>query len=142
MKQKISLYVIALIMILPIALYAVFKTPQDSIAIAATGKPTVVEFSSPLCSECQKLKKVLDIVEPKYSNKISFQKINTARMDRKTMKEVIEMFFKRFGVPEYKRKDKIFMCNGNKIDINDQTKVEDFQNGVFLTLLSYILLTN
>lgn len=88
MKQKISLYVIALIMILPIALYAVFKTPQDSIAIAATGKPTVVEFSSPLCSECQKLKKVLDVVEPKYSNKISFQKINTARMDRKTMKEV------------------------------------------------------
>ena len=88
MKQKISLIVMTLIMVLPIALYAIFKTPQDSIAIAATGKPTVVEFTSPLCSECQKLKKVLDVVEPKYTNKITFTKVNTARMDRKTLKEI------------------------------------------------------
>ena len=88
MKQKISLFVMTLILVLPMALYAIFKTPQDSIAIAATGKPAVVEFSSQLCSECQKLKKVLDVVEPKYSNKISFQKINTGRIDRKTAKEI------------------------------------------------------
>ena len=88
MKQKISLFVITLIMILPLALYAIFKAPQDSAAIAATDKPTVVEFSSPMCSECMKLKKVLDVVEPKYSGKIVFQKINAAKLDRKTMKEI------------------------------------------------------
>ena len=88
MKQKISLIVMTLILILPMALYAIFKTPQDRVAIAATGKPTVVEFSSQLCSECQKLKKVLNVVEPKYSQKISFQKIDTGRISRKTQKEI------------------------------------------------------
>lgn len=88
MKQKISLIVMTLILVLPIALYAIFKTPQDSVVFAATGKPTVVEFTSPLCGECQKLTKVLDVVRPKYSSKITFTKVNTARMDRKAMKEI------------------------------------------------------
>ena len=89
MKQKISLFVMTLILVLPIAVYAIFKAPQDSAAIAASyGKPTVIEFSSPLCSECQKLKKVLYVVEPKYSGKVVFNKINAARMDRSTMKAV------------------------------------------------------
>ena len=89
MKQKISLFVMTLILVLPMAFYAIFKAPQDSAALAASsGKPTVIEFSSPLCSECQKLKKVLDVVEPKYSHKIIFNKINAARMDRNTMKAV------------------------------------------------------
>ena len=89
MKQKISLYVMALIMILPLAVYAIFKAPQDSAALAASdGKPVVVEFSSPMCSECIKLKKVLDIVEPQYSDKVVFNKINAARLDRATMKQV------------------------------------------------------
>ena len=60
----------------------------------------------------------------------------------KTMKEVIEMFFKRIGVPEHKRKDKIFTCNGEKININDLTKVEDYQNSVFLKYHSHIMLMN
>ena len=73
---------------------------------------------------------------------IQGHKINLVVDYGKTMKEVIEMFFKRIGVPEYKRKDKIFICNGEKININDQTKVEDFQNGVFLKHVSPVLLMN
>ncbi|MCR4880670.1 MAG: thioredoxin family protein [bacterium] len=88
MKQRISLFVVTIIMILPLALYAIFKAPADSAAIAASGKPVVVEFSSPMCSECLKLKKVLDVVEPKYSGKIIFKKINAAQMNRTTMKQV------------------------------------------------------
>ena len=89
MKQKISLLVITLIMILPLAIYAIFKAPQDSSAIAASsGKPVVMEFSSPMCSECMTLNKILDVVEPKYSGKIVFNKINAAKMDRATMKQV------------------------------------------------------
>ena len=82
MKQKISLVVITLILILPITFYALFKAPSMSGAlVAAEGKPIVLEFSSPMCSECIKLDKVLQTVEPKYENKISFQKINAALMD-------------------------------------------------------------
>ena len=88
MKQKISLFVMTLIMVLPIALYAIFKTPQNSAALAASGKPAVIEFYTPMCSECMKLKKILDVVEPKYSNKITFNRINAAKMDRNTMKQV------------------------------------------------------
>ena len=89
MKQKISLVVITLIMILPIALYAVFKAPKDSAAVAASSdKPVVLEFSSPMCSECMKLKKVFDVVEPRYSKKVAFRKINATKMDKETLKLV------------------------------------------------------
>lgn len=71
------------------AMYAVFKAPEDSAAVAASyNKPVVLEFSSPLCAECQKLKKVLEVVEPKYKNKIVFKKINAAAMTRETQKLV------------------------------------------------------
>ena len=60
MKEKLSLLVIALILILPVTFYAIFKAPENNGALeAAVGKPIVLEFSSPMCSECQKLKKVL-----------------------------------------------------------------------------------
>ena len=55
---------------------------------AASGQPMVLEFSSSLCSECQKLKKVLDKVEPKYEDKISFQKINAGVMDEDTLEKI------------------------------------------------------
>jgi len=82
MKEKISLIVIALILILPITFYAMFKAPQSEGRLeAAAGKPIVLEFSSTMCSECQKLQKILDEVEPKYDKKISFQKVNASMID-------------------------------------------------------------
>ncbi len=89
MKQKLSLVAITLILVLPIVFYALFKAPENSGALeAAAGKPIVLEFSSPMCSECLKLKKVLDVVEPQYKRKITFQKINAAMMDRETVEKV------------------------------------------------------
>ena len=89
MKQKISLFIIALILILPVTLYTVFKAPLNHGALnAADGKPIVLEFSTPLCSECLKLKRVLDTVEPNYQDKISFQKINAGMMTDDTMEKV------------------------------------------------------
>ena len=89
MKQKISLIVATLIMILPLAVYAVFKAPKDSAALASVkDMPVVMEFSSPMCSECMKLKKILEIVEPNYENKIFFKKINAVKMDKETQKLV------------------------------------------------------
>ena len=89
MKQKLSLVAITLILVLPIMFYAVFKAPQNSGALeAAAGKPMVIEFSSPMCAECQRLKKVLEVVEPQYKRKITFQNINAAMMDSDTAEKI------------------------------------------------------
>ena len=78
MNNKLNFLIIALIMILPVMLYTIFKAPnQNSFAIhAAAGKPMVIKFSSPMCGECKKLDKVLDVVEPKYHDKVIFEKIS------------------------------------------------------------------
>ena len=89
MKRKLSFIVILLVFILPVTLYAVFKAPYNDGAITASeGKPIVLEFSTPLCSECQKLNKVLDKVEPKYAGKITFQKINASLPDEDVIAKV------------------------------------------------------
>ncbi len=89
MKQKLSLLVIALILILPVTFYAIFKAPYSNGALeAAEGKPIVLEFSSPMCSECVKLKKVMDDIEPRYDRKITFQKINAAMMTEDTAQKI------------------------------------------------------
>ena len=89
MKSKLSLILMLLILILPVTFYALFKSPAMSGGLkAASGQPMVLEFSSSLCSECQKLKKVLDKVEPKYEDKISFQKINAGVMDEDTLEKI------------------------------------------------------
>ena len=89
MKEKISLIVMAIILILPVTFYAIFKAPENSGKLeAATGKPIVLEFSSAMCSECQKLQKVLEEVEPKYDKKISFQKINANLIDAAAQEKI------------------------------------------------------
>lgn len=84
MKQKLSIVAILLIMALPITFYSIFKAPQNynTAAQAAVDKPMVIEFSAPLCSECLKLKKVLEVVEPEYTEKVTFQKISTQVQDK------------------------------------------------------------
>ena len=75
MKAKLSLFICALILILPIACYAIFKAPATNAAQSMGNKPVMMIFSTPLCSECQKLHKVLDVVEPQYQDKIYFMEI-------------------------------------------------------------------
>lgn len=89
MKEKMSLIIAALILVLPITFYALFKAPHEGGRLeAATGKPIVLEFSSAMCSECQKLQKVLDEVEPKYDKKISFQKVNANIIDKNAQEKI------------------------------------------------------
>lgn len=78
MKEKINLFIITLILILPITLYALFKAPSSSTTALASEKsrPTVTIFSSAMCMECKKLKKVIKIIEPKYEKQIIFKKID------------------------------------------------------------------
>ncbi|MDD3594084.1 MAG: thioredoxin family protein [Candidatus Gastranaerophilales bacterium] len=90
MKQKLSIVAILLIMALPITFYSIFKAPDNynTAVQAAVDKPMVIEFSAPLCSECVKLKKVLEVVEPQYTNKITFQKISTQMQDKSVMDKI------------------------------------------------------
>ena len=78
MNNKLNFLIIALIMILPVMLYTFFKAPnQSGIALqAAAGKPMLIKFSSPMCGECKKLESVLTVVEPKYQDKVIFEKIS------------------------------------------------------------------
>ena len=78
MNNKTNFLIIAIIMILPVMLYAFFKAPNANSVVlqAASGKPMVIEFSSAMCMECKELAKVLTVVEPKYENKIIFEKIS------------------------------------------------------------------
>ena len=90
MKTKLSLLAIVMILVLPITAYSLLKSPSnmDTAVMAATQKPTVLEFSAPLCSECLKLQKVLDEVEPKYKKQIVFHKINTSACSRDESREM------------------------------------------------------
>jgi thioredoxin-like negative regulator of GroEL len=90
MNNKLNFLIIALIMILPVMLYTVFKAPhQNSIALqAASGKPMVIKFSSPMCGECKELEKVLAVVEPKYEDKVIFEKISITSNSKEVQEKV------------------------------------------------------
>lgn len=73
--------IIALVIILPIIAYITLdsKKNSDIISVAEAGdKPVVIIFSSAMCSDCQKMKKVIEVVEPQYKDKIDFMKLNAA----------------------------------------------------------------
>ena len=90
MKTKLSLLAIIMILVLPVTVYSLLKSPSNmnTAVMAATQKPTVLEFSAPLCSECLKLQKVLNEVEPKYKKHIVFHKINTSSCSKEESKEM------------------------------------------------------
>jgi len=93
MKSKISLLVMFLIMVLPVMSYAIFKAPNQGFASeAAAGKPMVIEFSAPLCLECKKLGKVLEVVEPKFKDKVVLQKISVTSSSDKSVEEKVKKY--------------------------------------------------
>lgn len=80
MNKNKNLIVIFLIFIIPIFMYMVFKNSSQenntNIALANCSKPTVLDFSSEMCLECQKLKGTMDQVQDNYKDKIIFKKIS------------------------------------------------------------------
>lgn len=50
----------------------------------STSKPTILEFTSPMCSACNQLKQVLPSVESKYSGQIDIKKYNADSSDSQT----------------------------------------------------------
>lgn len=89
-----NLFIILLILIVPVFAYIVLDAGRDKNIIStaqAQNKPVVIIFSSTMCSDCQKMKKVLTVVEPKYKDKIEFMKIN-AGADDKQVQDLVKKY--------------------------------------------------
>ena len=89
-----NLLIILLILILPVFAYIVLDAGRDKNIIStaqAQNKPVVIIFTSTMCSDCQKMKKVLAKVEPKYKDSIEFTKLNAAS-DDKQVQELVKKY--------------------------------------------------
>ena len=84
---------ILIILIVPIAMYYVLTRDDNSsmTAVASDSGDVVYKFHAPLCSECQDLEKVFEVVFPKYSDKVTLQKIDVTKRDKNTQK-LIEQY--------------------------------------------------
>lgn len=91
-----NIIIILMVLILPVAAYITLDNTRnkDIISEAQAGnKPVVMIFSSTMCSDCQKMKKIIDIVEPNYKDKVDFMKINASLPD-----ENIQSMVKKYKV--------------------------------------------
>lgn len=89
-NNKLNIFIIVAIMIVPIMLYSYFKSPNgdNNLIAQAAGTPMVIKFSSPMCYECKQLDKVLKNVEPKYKDKVTFQKLSVNSSDKEVQKKI------------------------------------------------------
>jgi len=72
--------IILLVLILPVVAYFLLdKTQAVSTSNIDTNKPTVIKFTSDMCSECQKLDEIFPTVFPKYSKKINLVKVQVQK---------------------------------------------------------------
>jgi len=82
-----NLFIILLILILPIVAYVVLDSGRNKNIIStaeALNKPIVMIFTSTMCSDCQKMKKVIAKIEPNYTEKIEFVKVNASSSEKQT----------------------------------------------------------
>lgn len=83
MKRNIA--IILAILLLPICFYYYLDKSQ---AVSANkvnnGQPAVIKFSSDMCSECQKMEKVINQVYPKYSSRIALIQVPVQKQTKET----------------------------------------------------------
>ena len=98
---------ILLIIFVPLAAYYGL-TRNDNASISAVASPTgdtIIKFSSPLCSECQDLEKVFESVFPKYSDKVTLQRIDITKRDKKSQTLIEEYEVKLVPTTVLKNQD-------------------------------------
>ena len=107
-----------LVFVLPVIGYFSLKNSEsarNSMIAQAIGKPIVMKFESPMCMDCQKLKKEMESLKPQYSTYVDFVDINATSIDKKTQEDV-EMY----GVTVVPT---IIFLDSNKKQVN---KIEGF----------------
>ena len=88
--DKKTIFTILAILILPILAFMALSFNKNSSAIADTNKPQIIKFSSSMCLECKKKKKIFNEIMPKYKDKISYTTIvvdSRKDMDNKLIKK-------------------------------------------------------
>ena len=109
-----------LVFILPVIGYFGLKNSENSrnsMIAQAIEKPTIIKFESPMCMDCQKLKKEIETLKPAYSSYINFVDINATSIDKATQ-EKVEMY----GVTVVPT---LIFLDSNKNKIN---KIEGYTN--------------
>ena len=81
--MKRNIIIIALIFIVPIIAYAIISKNQTvSAAKYTSGQPEILKFSSKLCADCKKIKAHLDVLKPKYQDRINFIEFDIENNDK------------------------------------------------------------
>lgn len=89
-----NIITILIVLILPICAYLLMnKTSNNILAAAKTNTPTIQIYTSAMCIDCQKLKKLVEEVQPNYSDKINFTIINALDNNKK-----IQNSIKNYGI--------------------------------------------
>lgn len=90
-----NIITILLIFIIPIVAYLyISKNSNTTIAIAKDkNKASLMIFTSAMCLDCQKMKSVINEVQPVYSNKINFISINALDKNKK-----VQNYIKKYGI--------------------------------------------
>ncbi len=82
-----------LVLVVPVVAYLALKNNKDmqaSIAAQAADKPSVIKFSSPLCTDCKKIKGELEPLKPVYQDEVVFIEIDATSNDKKTQQKIEE----------------------------------------------------
>lgn len=74
--MKLNTIWILAIFLVPLAIYSAldFRHNTSNVSVAGNVKPRMVMITSTMCSECVKMKKVLEKVQPSYQNEITFER--------------------------------------------------------------------
>ena len=92
--MKKTLIIAALIFVLPLVVYGVMSSSRPAVsetAEASVGMPKVIKFSSPMCSDCQKLAETLDEIDDEYDDRVDFVEISVNN-NSKEVKEQIRKY--------------------------------------------------
>lgn len=77
--MKKTLLIVCMIFALPVIAYALLMGRQPApvdVAVAATGMPQMIKFSSPMCSDCQHMAEIISQVQDKYKDRVEFIEIS------------------------------------------------------------------
>ena len=129
-----NLVIILLILVVPIIAYITLdsKKNKDVISFAQAGdKPVVMIFSSAMCSDCVKMKKVITIVEPQYKDKIDFIRLDAGSSDQQVQSMVKK--YNVYLVPTMVFVDKTgkmkHRTEGSMPQVEFEKKLKDLING-------------
>ena len=89
-----NIITIILVLLLPLCTYFIMsKTSNDVVAVAKENSPSIYIFTSTMCIDCQKMKKIINDIEPNYKDDINFIQINAMDNNKK-----VQDLIKKHGV--------------------------------------------